>query len=74
MGIATDCCDAFHSKIERLTRETGLLQERHDETPEAAIHMEANVISLREPSETDDIVLTAIWEVDSGTGDLEILG
>ena len=35
--------------------------------------MEANVISLREPSETDDIVLTAIWEVDSGTGDLETL-
>jgi hypothetical protein len=25
VGIATDCCDAFHSKIERLRRETGLL-------------------------------------------------
>jgi hypothetical protein len=35
--------------------------------------MEANIVSFREPSETDDIVLTAVWEVDSGTRDLETL-
>jgi len=34
--------------------------------------VETNVVSLGEPSETDDIILAAIREVDSGTHDLEI--
>ena len=73
MGIATDCCDAFHSKIERLRRETSLLQERHNEAPETAIHMEADVVSLGKLSKADNIILTAVWEVDGGARDLETL-
>jgi len=73
VGIATDCRNAFHSKIEWLRRKPGLLQERHNEASETAVHMEANVVSLGKPSKTGDIVLTAIWEVDSGAHDLEML-
>ena len=73
MGITTDCRDTFHSKIERLRRETSLLQERHNEAPETAIHMEADVVFLGEPSKANDIVLTAVWEVDGRARDLETL-
>jgi hypothetical protein len=73
VGIATDCCDAFHSKIEWLRREAGLLQERHKEAPETAVHMEANVVCLGELSKSDDIILTAVWEVDSGAHNLEYI-
>jgi hypothetical protein len=73
VGIATDCCDAFHSKIERLTRETSLLQERHNEASETAVHMKSNIVFFGEPSKTDDIILTAVRVVDSGAYDLETL-
>lgn len=73
MGITTDCCDAFHSKIERLSRKTGLLQERHNEAPETAVYMKANIIFFGEPSKTNDIILTAVRIVDSGAHDLERL-
>lgn len=72
VGVAANCCDAFHSKIEWLRREAGLLQERHNKAPETTVHMEANIVSLGELSKLNDIVLTAVWEVDSGTHDLEI--
>jgi hypothetical protein len=73
VSIATDCRDAFHSKIEWLRRKAGLLQERHKEAPETAVHMEANVVYLGEPSKLDDIILTAVWEIDSGAHDLEYI-
>lgn len=41
MGVAADTSHALDSEIERLDGEAGLFQERHDETAEAAIHMQA---------------------------------
>jgi hypothetical protein len=35
--------------------------------------MEANVVSFGESSETDDVILAAIGEIDSGTHNLSIV-
>lgn len=33
VGIATNGCDTFHPKVERLRRKPSLLQERYNEAP-----------------------------------------
>lgn len=72
MSITTNGGDTIHPEVERLRRKSGHLQEGHDEAPETAIHVEANVVSSGKSSETDDIILAAVGEIDRRTYDLSI--
>lgn len=68
--ITRDRSYTFNSEVKQFCREPCLLEEWYDETTEAAINMEANVVLLGNRSESNDVVHRTIWEVDSGSNDL----
>jgi hypothetical protein len=73
VSITTDSGNTVHPEVEGLRRKSCPLQERHNETPETAVHVEANIISLGKSSKTNNIILAAIGEIDSGTHNLAIV-
>lgn len=70
MCVAADRSNAVNSEVEGRCRVTCLLKERHDETSETAVNMETNIVLLSQATKSRNIVLISIWEVDSGTDDL----
>ncbi len=64
MCVAADGGDALDSKVKRLGVEPGLLEEGHNETAEAAVDVQSDVLALRELTERDDVVLAAVGEID----------
>lgn len=62
--ITADGCNAFNPEVKRFDWKAGLLKERHDEAAQAAIDMKSDIVLLRQLAQCDDIVLTAIWEID----------
>lgn len=65
MRIAADACHAFEPKIEDVAREAGLLEEWHDETSQAAVDVQPNIVPFGEHGQHGDVIHAAIWEIDS---------
>ena len=61
--VATDRRHALYPEIESLDREAGGVEEGHDEAAQTAVDVQADLVLLGQLSESDDIVLTAIWEI-----------
>lgn len=59
-NVAADGSHTFDGEIEGLdvADETCSVKERHDERPQAAIHVKTDVVALRKLSERDDGVLS----------------
>jgi hypothetical protein len=70
VGIAADARHTLNTEVEGLDREPSLLEERHDEAPEAAVDVQTNVLFLRKLAESDNVVLAPVREVHGGTDNL----
>lgn len=70
MSVAANAGYTLDSEVERLDREASFFQERHDEAAQAAIHMQTNFVLSGKFSESDNVVLVPVREVDSRAHDL----
>lgn len=72
MGITANTRNTFYSKVEREQLVAALLsvckssgfQEGNNETAETAIDMKTDIILGGELTESGDVILVTIWEVD----------
>ena len=73
MRVAADSGDTLYPEVKRFNRESGLFEEGHDEAAETAIDVQTDVVLLSQLSESDDVVLVAVWEVDTRTSQLRTI-
>lgn len=64
MCIAADSSNALDPEVERLRGESGCLQEGHDEAAQTAVHMQSDMVLCCQFSQCDDVILTAVREID----------
>lgn len=64
MCVTADGGNALNSEIEGFYGESGFLEEGHDETTQTAVDVKPDVILLRQCTETDNVILASVWEVD----------
>ena len=65
MRVAADSRDALYPKVERLDREARFFEEGNDEAAQTAVDMKTDAVFLGKLSESDDVVLVAVGEVDT---------
>ncbi len=70
MGVATDAGDTLDSEVEWLHGEASLFQEWHDKAAQATVHMQTNFVLGGKFSESDNVVLVSVREIDSRAHDL----
>jgi hypothetical protein len=79
MCIAADARHATNPEVERLElitpvlalRESGSFKKRENETPQATVDVEPDVMQGSKATQSGYVVLVAIREVDSGANDLD---
>ena len=71
MRVAADTRHAANAEVKRLERpQTCLLNERHNERPEAAIDVQSDIVTVCQVTECDDVVGVAVGEVYRRANDL----
>ena len=68
--VTADASDPFDSEVEWLYRESGFLEEWHDEAAQTAVDVQAELVLRRELAKRDNVILAPVWEVYSGTNEL----
>lgn len=78
MGITTYACHPTHAEIKRCQfvttifaiRETSLFEEGNDKGTKTTVDVETNVVFRGECTESDDVVLVTVREIDRGAYEL----